>query len=81
MTYYPRIDSQFNKLLTLLTHDLCAVGENRYTTALITHEHISLERRDDIEFGDDDAKVPSDCFFGPFARQRTSDIVYVRKCI
>ena len=81
VTYYPRIDSQFNKLLTLLTQDLCAIGEDGYTTALITHEHISFERRDDIELRVDDAEIPSDGFFGLSVRQGASDIVHIRKCI
>jgi hypothetical protein len=81
VTYYPGIDSQFDKLLTLFTRNLCAVGEDGDTAAFIAHEHIAFEWRDDVELSDDDAEIPGNSFLAAFVRQRASDIIHICKCV
>lgn len=46
-------------MLTIHTH---AVGEERSATAFVTHEHVALEWRHNVEPCDEDAEV-SDYFF------------------
>ena len=41
----------------MFTFYIDAVGEERDTAALVAHEHVALEGRDDVEACDEDAEV------------------------